>query len=191
MKWNVIASSNNLPWLQKSMPGTRPSTQTVSPCTVLCVVSLVRSSDFITWLPATKLPYLGISLNSKIQRNTKRWSLHWTHHMRIFTGNELNILIYTHTHTHRDGVTFFISFWSATLMNILHLRKYIRTRQWNVQSAAPKYWICPSMNASRISTSKDLVEVILIYKFTGSTYQRKSSKHTSLEKTGHTQENHC
>jgi hypothetical protein len=91
----------------------------------------------------------------------------------------------------RDGVTFFISFWSATLMNILHLRKYIRTRQWNVQSAAPKYWICPSMNASRISTSKDLVEVILIYKFTRSTYQRKSSKHTSLEKTGHTQENHC
>lgn len=71
VKGNVRASSNNLPWLQKSMPGTRPSTQTVSPCTVLCVISLVRLSDSITWLPAIKLPYFNISYNSKIQRNTK------------------------------------------------------------------------------------------------------------------------
>lgn len=88
----------------------------------------------------------------------------------------------THTHREREkeGLTTFFSIWNTTAINFLHFWKYIRTGQWKVQSTAPKYWICPSMNPSPLSTSKDLVEVI--YKFTRNTYQRKSSKHISLEK---------
>ncbi|WVZ07604.1 hypothetical protein V8G54_020950 [Vigna mungo] len=41
-------------WLQKSMPGTRPSTQTVSPVIVqlLHATFVVRLLDFLTWFPA-------------------------------------------------------------------------------------------------------------------------------------------
>lgn len=52
--------AKQLPWLQKSMPGTRPSTQTVSPVTVqlLHAAFVVRLLDFLTWFPALNFPIL-------------------------------------------------------------------------------------------------------------------------------------
>jgi len=148
--------AKQLPWLQKSMPGTRPSTQTVSPVTVqlLHVSFVVRLLDFLTWLPALNFPIL-IPFWTLIHRNTKFWPFIIGYKNRREIGNQWE--------KKEDRLTFFISFRNATLMIILHFWKYIRSRHWNVQSTGPKYWIRPRKKASLLSTSNDLVAAIKIH----------------------------
>lgn len=106
IKLNTVTGRSELPWLQKSIPGTRPSTQTISPCSELDV----------TVTPAT---WLSTPLTSRPERYNDKNASFNREQIEVF-GRLIRKNYFVEDEYGKDELTFF-----TILFNQLPIRDMI------------------------------------------------------------------
>lgn len=133
-------NKSSIPWLQKSMPGTRPSTQIVSFSTDVEIPPLTLLSSPSHLDPDMKqdISWLIYSHKSFNCQNPTR-NPEWKWYLTFF-------ILFIDQFFARITWDLRVVNWRVTALILLNLWEYIRAWKRNVQSTTPKNRIGPSMS---------------------------------------------